>query len=233
MLQMKSRFPLETYLILIVNIWVAIIVSGYHWDVSILQRFGAVSGQMPTIQAWVELIPVREAQALHLLESYPSLNNVLSGIPLFIFRTLSASFLHFSWSHLFGNALSLWVIGKLYENVNYRGTFLVVYVVTGIVAMSSAAILQPDVVTAGASGSVFGLMGASFILSKRATRLALRGHLPQPAYMGYTRLGKLVYALLVYNLISTFVLPGISIIGHISGLIAGLLIGLIIPIKQW
>lgn len=230
---MKPRMALETYLVLIVNIWVAIIVAGYQWDVFIIDRLGGVSGQMPTIQAWIELIPVQESHALQLVDMYPTLNRTVSGIPLFLLRTLTASFLHFSWSHLFGNVISLWIIGKQYENVNYRGTFLIIYVFTGMVSMSSAAILQPNALTAGASGAVFGLMGASFILAKRASRSAIKGHLAPNAYDKYNRLGRLVYVLMIYNLISTFVIPGISIVGHIAGLIAGFIIGALIPIKEW
>ena len=230
---MKKRMALETYLVLIINIWIAIVVAGYQWDLSVIARLGGVSGQMPTIQAWIELIPVSETLALQLVDTYPTLNNTLSDVPLFFMRTLNASFLHFSWSHLFGNALSLWIIGKQYENVNYRGTFLIIYVFTGIVSMSSAALLQPNALTAGASGAVFGLMGASAMLSKRARRLAVKGDLTPHIHASYTRLGKLVYTLMIYNLIATFVMPGISIVAHISGLIAGFVIGLVIPVRDW
>lgn len=230
---MKKRMALETYLVLIINIWIAIVVAGYQWDLSVIDRLGGVSGQMPPIQAWIELIPVSETLALQLVDTYPTLNNTVSGVPLFLLRTLSASFLHFSWSHLFGNALALWIIGKPYETVNYRGTFLIIYVFTGIVSMSSAALLQPNALTAGASGAVFGLMGASFILSKRAQRLAVKGDLTPHIHASYTQLGKLVYVLIIYNLITTFIVPGVSIVAHISGLIAGIFIGFIIPVRDW
>lgn len=230
---MKKRKAWESYVIIIINIWLAIVVASYHWDFYIIDRLGGVSGQMPTIQAWIELLPVSESLALQLVDTYPTLNNTLSGVPLFLLRTLSASFLHFSWSHLFGNILSVWFIGRYYENVNYRGTFLITYVFTGIIAMSSAAVLQPDVLTAGASGAVFGLMGASVVLSKRAQRLAIKGSLTQHAHHKYTDLGRFVYVILIYNLIGTFIMPGISIVAHIAGLIAGGLIGLVLPIKDW
>ena len=230
---MKSRVALETYLVIIINIWIAIVVAGYRWDLSVLERLGAVSGSMPTLQAWIELIPVRESQALSLLESYPVLNNSVTGIPLILIRTLNASFLHFSWNHLFGNIMSLWVIGRHYEDANYRGTFLIVYVVTGIISMYCSALFQPLALTAGASGAVFGLMGASFVLSKRATYLVRKGQINHSSHIQYTRLGRIVTFLLVFNLIATFVVPGVSIVAHISGMIAGLLIGLVLPIRQW
>lgn len=230
---MKSRVALETYLVIIINIWIAIVVAGYRWDLSVLERLGAVSGSMPTLQAWVELIPVSESQALSLLESYPVLNNSVTGIPLILMRTLNASFLHFSWNHLFGNIISLWVIGRRYENANYRGTFLIVYVVTGIISMTCSAVFQPLALTAGASGAVFGLMGASVVLSKRSTYLVRKGQINQSSHMHYNLLGSTIGVFLVYNLIGTFVIPGVSIVAHVSGMIAGLLIGLVLPIRPW
>lgn len=230
---MKPRMAIETYIILIINIWFALIVARSHWNIAIIQQLGAVSGGMPTAQSWVDLIPISHNQSVQLIESFPIIGTTLSGIPLFLMRTLNASFLHFSWSHLFGNLISLLIIGKQYEKTNYRSTFLIVYVVTGIISMASAALLQPNAITAGASGAVFGLMGASFILSKRAHQLAIKGQLPHYHIANYARLGKLVYSLMIYNLITTFIVPGISIVGHISGLIAGLCIGIIIPVKDW
>ena len=230
---MKSRITLETYLVIIINIWIAIVVAGYRWDLSVLERLGAVSGSTPVRQVWVELIPVSESQALYLLESYPVLNNSVTGIPLILIRTLNASFLHFSWTHLFGNIMSLWVIGRRYEDANYRGTFLMVYVVTGIISMYCSALFQPLAITAGASGAVFGLMGASFVLSKRATYLVRKGHINQSSHMRYALLGRTAGVFLVYNLVSTFIMPGVSIVAHISGMIAGLLIGLVLPIRHW
>ena len=230
---MKSRVALETYLVIIINIWIAIVVAGYRWDLSVLERLGAVSGSMPTLQAWVELIPVSESQALSLLESYPVLNNSVTGIPLILMRTLNASFLHFSWNHLFGNIMSLWVIGRRYEDANYRGTFLIVYVVTGIISMYCSAVFQPLALTAGASGAVFGLMGASVVLSKRATYLVRKGQINQSSHMHYDLLGYTIGVFLVYNLVGTFVIPGVSIVAHVSGMIAGLLIGLVLPIRPW
>lgn len=230
---MKPRKALETYFVLIINIWIAIVVAGYRWDLSIIRQLGAVSGHMPETQSWIELIPLRHAHVAPALDAYPALHATVSGLPLFVLRALSASFLHFSWSHLLGNILSLWIIGKHYEKANYRGTFLIIYLFTGIVSMSSAALLQPSAITAGASGAVFGLMGASVVLSKRAQRLAVKGHLPQPLQAHYTHLGRVVYVLVVYNLITTFIVPGVSIVAHISGLIAGIFIGFIIPVRDW
>lgn len=230
---MKTRATLETYLLIAINLWFAYIVSIHAWNTDFIHQLGAVSGNMPTEQLRILLVPLTEDMAIEWMRQNDFWVRPLAGIPLFIVRTLNASFLHFSWGHLFGNAVSLWIIGKRYEQVNYRGTFTLIYVFTGIISMSSAAILQPYALTAGASGAVFGLMGASYVLSKRAERLAFKRDMPHSTYVKYSQLGHLVYSLMVYNLIMTFVLPGISIVGHISGLIAGIIIGIIIPIKYW
>ena len=73
-----------------------------------------------------------------------------------------------------------------------------------------ALLLSPDAVTVGASGAVFGMMGAA-IIAMRA-----RGIDPMQSGLGMT---------LVLNLGITFLIPGISIGGHIGGLVAGGIVG--------
>jgi membrane associated rhomboid family serine protease len=74
-------------------------------------------------------------------------------------------------------------------------------------------VLDNDAVTVGASGAVFGLMGATFV--------ALRSRGINPFQTG-------IGPLIVINLLLTFAIPGISIGGHIGGLAAGALGGFIL-----
>ena len=123
--------------------------------------------------------------------------------------------------------------GYIYSELNYKGSLFIIYIVTGIVSMLSAYILQPDTLTAGASGAIFGIMGASLILSIKARIELKRKQIDNITATNYINEGKMVYGLIIFNLIMTFIIPNISIVGHISGLIMGILLGLLLPLKYW
>ncbi|MBQ8637656.1 MAG: rhomboid family intramembrane serine protease [Lachnospiraceae bacterium] len=85
------------------------------------------------------------------------------------YRLLSSAFLHFDWEHLFNNMLVLLFLGKTAERILGRGKFLVSYLICAVGAnvVSVAWYLwshQMQVVTAGASGAVFGVAGMVLFL---------------------------------------------------------------------
>jgi membrane associated rhomboid family serine protease len=100
----------------------------------------------------------------------------------------------------------LWQLGMLLEPAIKRWAFAVLYFMSLLGGSFLTLLLDPNALTLGASGAVFGLMGATFI--------ALRSRGVDPFSTG-------IGPLLVINLILTFAIPGISIGGHIGGLIAG------------
>ena len=120
-------------------------------------------------------------------------------------RVLTAGFLHFGPIHLLFNMMALWVIGRDVEPALGHARFLAVYLVS-LLGGSTAVMLMtaPNAVVAGASGAVFGLMGALAVLLRR-----LRIPLGQ------------VGGLILVNLVITFLLPGISVAGHVGGLAVG------------
>ena len=110
-------------------------------------------------------------------------------------RLLTGGFLHFGPIHLLFNMMVLWVIGRDIEPALGRGRFLAVYVVSLLGASTAVMLLSiPNALVAGASGAVFGLMGALAVLLRRL-------QIP---------LGQ-VGGLIAINLVITFVLPGISV----------------------
>ena len=120
-------------------------------------------------------------------------------------RLVTGGFLHFGPIHLLFNMMALWVIGRDVESALGRGRFLAVYFVSLIGGSAAVMLLTaPGAYVAGASGAVFGLMGALAVLLRR---------LQVP-------LGQ-VGGLIVVNLVITFLLPGISVAGHLGGLITG------------
>jgi membrane associated rhomboid family serine protease len=121
-------------------------------------------------------------------------------------RIVSAGFLHAGLLHLAFNMYFLYFLGTLLEPSIGKLRFGLIYVVSLIGGSVGALLLSPNAFTVGASGAVFGLLGAA-ILAMRA-----RGIDPMQSGLGVT---------LVLNLAITFLIPGISIGGHLGGLFAG------------
>ena len=121
-------------------------------------------------------------------------------------RLLTAAFLHGGIIHLGFNMLMLWWIGAPLEEAMGHGRFLLLYVVSGLAGSAGALLLSPNAITVGASGAVFGLLGAAFVLERQA---GIRGG---PAM-----------TIIILNLALTFLVPRISIGGHLGGLAGGAL----------
>jgi len=125
-------------------------------------------------------------------------------------RIITAGFLHSGLLHIAFNMYFLYFLGTLLEPEIGRLRFGIIYFVSLLGGSFGALLLSPDAVTVGASGAVFGLMGAG-ILAMRA-----RGIDPMQSGLGVT---------LLLNLGITFLIPNISIGGHLGGLLAGGIVG--------
>jgi membrane associated rhomboid family serine protease len=121
-------------------------------------------------------------------------------------RLITAAFLHANLLHIGFNMLALWWIGGPVEQYLGRARFIGLYLVAGL-AGSAGALLQTQGVTVGASGAIFGILGAMLILEWQATG----------------RLGGNAMTLIVINLVFSFSFAGISWGGHVGGLIGGIL----------
>ncbi|MFD0267145.1 rhomboid family intramembrane serine protease [Streptomyces sp. NPDC127106] len=129
-------------------------------------------------------------------------------------RLLTSVFLHAEWWHIAGNMLALWVIGGPLEAALGRARYLAVYVLSGLGASAFVYLLtEPNTPTLGASGAVFGLLGATVVLARRL-RYEMRPVIMMVALM----------------LVLTFVPFGgglsVSWQAHVGGLLTGLLLGL-------
>jgi membrane associated rhomboid family serine protease len=121
-------------------------------------------------------------------------------------RPITAGFLHVNLLHVGFNMFLLWQLGNLLEPAVKRWGFSALYLMSLLGGSFLVLVVSNDAVTVGASGAVFGLMGATFI--------AMRSRGIDPFQTG-------IGPLIVINLILTFAIPNISIGGHIGGLIAG------------
>ena len=120
-------------------------------------------------------------------------------------RLITAPFLHYGPVHLGLNMLVLWFIGPALEEYFGRWRYLLLYLVAGLAGSAGALILSANALTVGASGAIWGLMGAAVLLEARKIYV----------------FGGQAMGLVVFNLIFTLLIPGISIGGHIAGGIGG------------
>ncbi len=128
-------------------------------------------------------------------------------------RIVTAGFLHAGLLHIAFNMYFLYFLGQLMEPEIGKLRFAIIYAVSLLGGSFGALLLTPNSFTVGASGAVFGLMGAA-IIAMRA-----RGIDPMQSGLGMT---------LLLNLAITFFIPGISIGGHIGGLVAGGIVGFLL-----
>jgi membrane associated rhomboid family serine protease len=122
-------------------------------------------------------------------------------------RLITAAFLHGNLIHIALNMIVLWFVGAPVEMAIGRGRFLALYLISGLAGSAGALIFSPNAVTVGASGAIFGILGAALVLEF------------QRSYV----LGGQALGLIVVNLVLTFAVPNISRGGHIGGLIGGAL----------
>ena len=120
-------------------------------------------------------------------------------------RLITAAFLHYGILHLGLNMLVLWIIGPPLEEYFGHGRYALVYVVSGLAGSAGALLWSPNALTVGASGAIWGIMGAALVLELRKIYV----------------FGGQATGLVLFNLVITFLIPGISIGGHVGGLIGG------------
>jgi len=135
-------------------------------------------------------------------------------------RLLTATFLHIGVIHLAFNMWCLWDLGALCESLYGSWTFAAVYLVCGIGGSVASVIRNPVVLSAGASGAIFGIAGAliaSFYLGEfNMPRAALAPQLRSLLFFAG------------FNLFYGAAVPGIDNAAHIGGLLTGLALGALI-----
>lgn len=126
------------------------------------------------------------------------------------YRLATSAFLHDGLIHLAFNMYALAILGLLLEKELGVVRFLLVYALSTLGGALGAIILSPVALTVGASGAVYGLLGALVVI--------------QRSRQGSFRNSPLMF-LLIINLLFTFAIPQISVGGHLGGLIMGAAIG--------
>ena len=130
-----------------------------------------------------------------------------------VWRLVTAGFLHAGLLHLLFNMYALYILGSMLEPGVGRLRFGLIYFVSLLAGSFGALLLQPTGYTVGASGAIFGLMGAAVVIMRN------RGIDPMESGLGLW---------IGLNLLITFTIPGISIGGHIGGLVGGALVAFVL-----
>jgi len=183
-----SKSPVVTITLIALNIAVFLLL---HATNGLNGSFGKKMVEIPTSDGF--------APSLHL-------EGVAQGA---YWQLITSTFTHYEILHIAMNMIGLWIFGSFLEFELGRWRFLALYLLTGLVG-SVAVYVQadPHVVALGASGSVFGLFGAAFVI-------LLRQHRDVTQLM----------VLLALNLFISFTVPNIAWQAHIGGLLAGFAVG--------
>lgn len=136
-----------------------------------------------------------------------------------IYRLITYGFLHGSIVHLISNMYCLYVIGSQVENNLEKKRFLTIYFVSMITGGLLSALFN-DGISIGASGAIFGLLGAILYFG-----LHFRLYLSEA-------LRTRIIPVIVLNLIIGFAVPGIDVACHIGGLIGGFLSAMVVGIPD-
>lgn len=132
-------------------------------------------------------------------------------------RLISALFVHFGILHLLFNMWALAAFGGLAERLLGMANFLFIYFVSGIAANLASITLRPDVDSAGASGAIFGILGAllaAYWRNKETLPLSI---------VRSEATAVLVFA--GFALLGGFIYKGVDNAAHLGGLVTGLLLG--------
>ena len=195
---------------------------GFHCPSCVAEARRALPPTRTAVGAVASRHPRRATTALIAVNSVAYLATVLSADRLLVeygmlgvavadgewWRLLTAPFLHGNLAHIGLNMLALWILGSAVEPALGRTRFLTVYALSALGGTTASYLVgNPLVLSVGASGAVFGLLGSLLVVLRRLDR-DVTG----------------VVVLLLVNLVLGFVVPNIDWRAHIGGFVVGVLV---------
>jgi membrane associated rhomboid family serine protease len=136
-----------------------------------------------------------------------------------LWRIFTSGFLHAGVLHLAMNMLFLYLLGPMLERELGRVNFVALYFTSMLAGSFGVMLIDPFSPTVGASGALYGLLGAAVALQLS------RGINPWSSGIG---------GLIFINVLITFTIPGISIGGHLGGLVGGFAAGwVLMNVDNW
>ncbi len=187
-----------------VGVWLAITLTGAR-DSRLVDLLGLRARPLCRLGDQAFDVPHRVCSA----QSGSWLPGVSDGA---YWQLLSSAFTHVEVWHIGFNMLALWILGPQLELAVGRLRFLALYLLSGLSGSLFVYLLAPEyLLTVGASGAVFGLMGALLVLAVK-----VRGQVQQ------------ILLWLGINFVITVTLPNVSWQGHLGGFLGGALIAVIV-----
>lgn len=129
-------------------------------------------------------------------------------------RMLSAVFLHFNLLHIIFNTMALRQVGPCVEEEFGSSRFFIVFLVTGICGNILQFSIYPEGILAGASGSIFGMIGFCGMYAHRIQNLAMR---------------QVMFQWALYSFIFGLFLGGVANLAHLGGFLSGIALAWVIP----
>ena len=126
-------------------------------------------------------------------------------------QLFTSMFVHVSIVHLLGNMFFLFIFGLRAEELFSLKEYLLIYFLSGLTGNLLTLLFGLDMVSAGASGAIFGVFGACIIYVRRA--------------VGQSIITALMYAFFLFMI---NIGPGVNFLAHLGGLAVGLLIGYVL-----
>ncbi|MEJ7891888.1 MAG: rhomboid family intramembrane serine protease [Solirubrobacteraceae bacterium] len=129
------------------------------------------------------------------------------------YRLVTSGFMHAGILHIGFNMYILWFLGNLLEPSLGPWRFIGLYLAALLAGSLGVVLLDPNSLTVGASGAIFGLMGAAFVMQRA------RGMDPMQSGIG---------PMILLNLALGFIIPNVSVAGHVGGLVGGAVAGFLV-----
>lgn len=130
-------------------------------------------------------------------------------------QLFTAMFVHMNIVHIAGNMIFLLIFGLRAEEMFKPHEYLLIYLLSGLTGNILTLLIWPDMLSAGASGAIFGLFGAVTIYARRI--------------LGQPVLGALMFAFMLLVLSAGI---EVNILAHLGGLIVGLLFGYMLAVTR-
>ena len=128
-----------------------------------------------------------------------------------VWRLLSAMFLHGGIEHLFGNGVGLFILGMAAEHAFGKLEMAGIYFVSGLLGSAFSIVVNPGP-GVGASGAIFGLLGAMIIFFAKYHEWF---------HMRDKRVGNVLLMWAAYSIVTAWFMPFVDNAAHVGGLIAG------------
>ena len=147
---------------------------------------------------------------LHTLLKYGANLDILTKSGEY-YRLVSSMFLHIGIFHILFNMYALYVIGPQVEGFYGKWKYLIIYFISGICGSIMSMSFNPNTISVGASGAIFGLFGSLLYFAN--------------SYRGYigSVIKSQIIPVIVMNLVLGFLIQGVDIWAHIGGLVGGLI----------